>query len=58
MEVSISDIYQGVMPISRFVVFLEALGFELGHCELKRVGWGDALFVRRPVFSNQKGTSE
>lgn len=58
MEVSIGDIYQGDMPISRFVVFLEALGFELGHCELKRLGWGDALFVRRSVFSNQKGTSE
>lgn len=58
MEVSIGDIYEGDMPISRFVVFLEALGFELGHCELKRLGWGDALFVRRSVFSNQKRTSE
>ncbi|MDA3858020.1 MAG: FkbM family methyltransferase [Roseovarius sp.] len=58
MEVSIGDIYQGDMPISRFVVFLEALGFELGHCELKRLGWGDALFVRRSVFSNQPDTSE
>ncbi len=54
MEVSIGDIYQGDMPISRFVVFLEALGFELGHCEMKRLGWGDALFVRRSVFSGQQ----
>lgn len=53
MEVSIGDIYQGDMSISRFVVLLEALGFELGHCEMKRLGWGDALFVRRSVFLNQ-----
>ena len=53
MEVSIGGIYNGDMPLSRFVVFLEALGFELGHCELKRLGWGDALFVRRSVFFNQ-----
>ena len=53
MEVSIGDIYEGDMPISRFVVFLEALGFELGHCEMKRLGWGDALFVRKSVFLKQ-----
>lgn len=53
LEVSIGGIYQGDMPLSRFVVFLEALGFELGHCEMKRFGWGDALFVRRSVFRNQ-----
>lgn len=53
LEVSIGGIYGGDMPLSRFVVFLEALGFELGHCELKRLGWGDALFVRRSVFINQ-----
>jgi FkbM family methyltransferase len=52
-EVSIGDIYEGDTPISRFVVLMEALGFELGHCEMKRLGWGDALFVRRTVFSNQ-----
>ncbi|MDZ7709221.1 MAG: FkbM family methyltransferase [Roseovarius sp.] len=57
MEVSIGGIYKDDMPLSRFVVFLEALGFELGHCELKRVGWGDALFVRRSVFLNQQGAS-
>lgn len=54
LEVSIGGIYQGDTPISRFVVFLEALGFELGHCELKRFGWGDALFVRRSVFIGQE----
>lgn len=55
MEVSIGGIYKDDTPLSRFVVFLDALGFELGHCELKRVGWGDALFVRRSVFLNQQG---
>lgn len=53
MEVSIGGIYEGDMALSRFVVFLETLGFELGYCELKRFGWGDALFVRRSVFINQ-----
>jgi len=53
MEVSIGGIYRGDMSLSRFVVFLETLGFELGYCELKRLGWGDALFVRRSVFANQ-----
>jgi len=54
VEVSIGGIYDGDMPLSRLIVFLEALGFELGHCELKRFGWGDALFVRRSVFINQE----
>lgn len=54
LEVSIGGIYEGDTPISRFVVFLEALGFELGHCELKLFGWGDALFVRRSVFIGHK----
>lgn len=53
MEVSIGGIYEGDMSIARFVAFLETLGFELGHCEMKRLGWGDALFVRRSVFANQ-----
>lgn len=53
MEVSIGGIYEGDMPLSRFVPFLETLGFELGYCELKRFGWGDALFVRRTIFINQ-----
>lgn len=53
MEVSIGGIYRGDTPLSQFVVLFEALGFELGHCELKRLGWGDALFVRRSVFINQ-----
>ncbi len=53
MEVSIGGIYDGDTALSRFVVFLETLGFELGYCELKRFGWGDALFVRRTVFINQ-----
>lgn len=57
VEVSIGGIYDGDMPLSRFVVFLEALGFELGFCELKRFGWGDALFVRRSVFINQDDDS-
>ena len=57
MEVSIGGIYHGDMPLSRFVVLLEALGFELGYCELKRLGWGDALFVRRSVFINQDDNS-
>jgi FkbM family methyltransferase len=57
MEVSIGGIYDGDMPISRFVVFLETLGFELGHCEMKRLGWGDALFVRRTAFFKQSDTT-
>ena len=54
MEVSIGNIYQGDTSLARFVPFLETLGFELGFCELKRLGWGDALFVRRSVFVAQE----
>ena len=50
MEVSIGGIYQGDTPISRFVLFMEVLGFEIAFCEVKRLGWGDAFFVRRSVF--------
>ncbi len=53
MEVSIGGIYAGDTSLSRVLVLLEALGFELGHCEMKRFGWGDALFVRRSVFANE-----
>ena len=54
MEVSIGGIYDGDMSLSRIVVLLETLGYELGFCELKRFGWGDALFVRRSLFINQE----
>lgn len=56
MEVSIGGIYEGDMSLARFVVFLETLGFELAFCELKRFGWGDALFARRSTFVNQPNT--
>ena len=53
MEVSIGNIYQGDTSLARFVAFFEAMGYELGFCEMKRLGWGDALFVRRSVFLGQ-----
>ncbi|TMV09014.1 FkbM family methyltransferase [Ruegeria sediminis] len=54
MEASIGGIYQGDTALGDFVPFLKTLGFELAWCQMKRLGWGDALFVRRELFAGGK----
>ena len=55
MEANIGGIYKDDTPLSDFVAFLKPLGFEIMWCQMKHVGWGDALFVRRTLFSLEKG---
>lgn len=50
MEVGIGNIYEGDTSLARFIAFMDAMNFEVAFCELKRLGWGDALFVHRSQF--------
>jgi len=52
LEVSIGGIYKGDTPLPELTMFLKTLGFEIAWCELKQLGWGDALFVRRTLFAS------
>lgn len=51
LEVSIGGIYKGDTALPELAMFLKTLGFEIAWCELKQLGWGDALFVRRTLFA-------
>ena len=51
LEVNIGGMYKGDTPLPDLSMFMKTLGFEIAWCELKHVGWGDALFVRRSLFA-------
>jgi FkbM family methyltransferase len=51
LEVNIGGVYKGDTPLPELSIFMKTLGFELAWCELKHMGWGDALFVRRSLFA-------
>lgn len=46
-EVSFGSLYAGSASLYELIEFLRPRGFDLYWCEIRALGWGDALFVRR-----------
>ncbi|WP_162797976.1 FkbM family methyltransferase [Sulfitobacter sp. JL08] len=51
LEVNIGGMYKGDTPLPELSIFMKTLGFEIAWCDVKHLGWGDALFVRRNLFA-------
>jgi len=51
LEVNIGGVYKGDTPLPELSIFMKTLGFEIAWCDVKHLGWGDALFVRRNLFA-------